>query len=452
MRRVEESHGAAGCAIAHASRFVDPAFEPISLLETAPAARQFLWQSSDSGDAVAAVGEAVSVRASGRERFQQVAAVLSTLLGPADDGSDGPVAVGGFAFDDGHRPEGAWEGFPSAEWSVPRVALVRRGGESRLVIARKVPAGREREDQVVASLRSELDRVADGLARRVSGRSRNGMPRASRFEVDSSGSSERFRRGVERILRSIEGGDLEKAVLSRTVSVRADRPFDPLALVRRLLRHETGATALLVRRGSGAVVGASPERLVRLVDGRIDVSVLAGTARRGGDPGRDSTLRRALRSDPKEIREHQVVLRAVRDALEPVAEGFRAALRPSVLGTPVVQHLWTPVTARLRPGRGLFDVVAALHPTPAVCGHPTDRATALLAEVEGRRRGWWSGGIGWCDRRGGEVTVVLRSALVRGSEALLYAGAGIVAGSRADAEIEETRLKLRPMLAGLLEV
>ena len=255
MRRVEESHGAAGCAIAYASRAVDPAIEPISLLEAVPGARQFLWQSSDSGDAVAAVGEAVAVRASGRDRFQQVAAVLSTLIGPADDGSEGPVAVGGFAFDDGHRPEGAWEGFPSAEWSIPRVALVRRGGESRLVIARKVPSGREREDRLIASLRSVLDRVADDLGRRVPGRPRNAFSRPSRFEVDSCGSTERFRRGVERILRSIEGGELEKAVLSRTVSVRADRPFDPLALVRRLLRHETGATALLVRRGSGAEIG-----------------------------------------------------------------------------------------------------------------------------------------------------------------------------------------------------
>ncbi|MBU6283532.1 isochorismate synthase [bacterium] len=456
MRRVEESHGAAGCAIAHASRAIDAGIEPLSLLEALPSSRQFLWQASDSGDAVAAVGEAFPVRATGPERFQQVAAMLAAVLGEsADGGSEGPVAVGGFAFDPDHRAEGEWEGFPSADWCLPRLAIVRRDGASRLVIARKVPSGHERDRDVVASLAEMLDRVAGALDRRASGRPGHFPARASRpcrFEVDSSGSSERFRRGVERILRTIEAGGLEKAVLSRTVEVRADRAFDALAVARRLLRHETGATAMLVRRGSAAVVGASPERLVRLVDGRIDVSVLAGTARRGGNPGRDSTIRRALRSDPKELREHQVVLRAVREALEPVAENFRAPVRPTVLGTPVVQHLWSPVSARLREGRGLFDVVAALHPTPAVCGHPRRPAAELLAEVEPTRRGWWSGGVGWCDRRGGEITVVLRSALLRGAEALLHAGAGIVAGSSAESEIEETRLKLRPMLAGLLEV
>ena len=123
-----------------------------------------------------------------------------------------------------------------------------------------------------------------------------------------------------------------------------------------------------------------------------------------------------------------------------------------VLPLDSVQHLHSRVTARLRPRRGLLDAVAALHPTPAIAGAPRGAALAALRGRELFARGWYGGGVGWLDASGGEVAVVIRTALVRGTRATLFAGAGIVAGSDWRAELEETRLKMRPLLAALLEL
>ncbi len=100
----------------------------------------------------------------------------------------------------------------------------------------------------------------------------------------------------------------------------------------------------------------------------------------------------------------------------------------------------------------VLDVATALHPTPAVCGAPRDAARATLAARERLERGWYAGGVGWFDADGGEIDVALRAGLLEGRRAILYAGAGIVAGSDWEAELEETRLKLRPLLGALLEV
>jgi menaquinone-specific isochorismate synthase len=141
----------------------------------------------------------------------------------------------------------------------------------------------------------------------------------------------------------------------------------------------------------------------------------------------------------------------LRARLAPLCHEIEAADAPQLLSIEALQHLCTPLRARLRAGVGLFEVVDALHPTPALCGTPRDLARAILRRREPAPRGWYGGGIGWFDRTGGAVAVAIRGALIDGSRALLHAGAGIVAGSVWEDEVEETRLKMRPLLAALLE-
>jgi salicylate biosynthesis isochorismate synthase len=141
-----------------------------------------------------------------------------------------------------------------------------------------------------------------------------------------------------------------------------------------------------VARAGATFVGASPERLVRLAGGALETVALAGTAARGGTPAADRALARALLASAKERLEHDLVVDDVRTRLAPLCSAVSAPERPGILTTETVQHLRTPVTARLRPGRGLLDVVAALHPTPAICGAPRAAALAALRAREGR--GW----------------------------------------------------------------
>ena len=113
-------------------------------------------------------------------------------------------------------------------------------------------------------------------------------------------------------------------------------------------------------------------------------------------------------------------------------------------------HLHTPITARLRDGSDILDVLAALHPTPAVGGVPTAAASRWLEANEGEPRGWYAAPVGWLDPVGdGHFVVALRSALVRGTEAHCYAGAGIVDGSDPESEYAETELKARTLMTAL---
>jgi isochorismate synthase len=213
-----------------------------------------------------------------------------------------------------------------------------------------------------------------------------------------------------------------------------------------------GCTLFAVGRGAATFVGATPERLARVQGDRLDAAAVAGTAPRGATTRADRDVARALLESPKERAEHAHVVDDLHARLQPLCASVTLPPGPRVLVTETLQHLHTPVRARLRAGYGLLDAVAALHPTAAVCGVPRAAALAALRSHEHLDRGWYAGGVGWLDSTGGEVAVALRCALLRGPDALLYAGAGIVAGSTWHAELDETRLKLRPLLGALLEL
>ena len=256
---------------------------------------------------------------------------------------------------------------------------------------------------------------------------------------------------VEDAAHACRNGALEKVVLARAVRACArGGPFNPPAALERLRDAYPNAYVFAVARGPRCFLGATPERLVRLRDGAVDATCLAGSAPRGETPEEDTRLGNALLASAKERAEHAVVVRSVRAALEGVCSEVHSPNVPRLLRLRNVQHLYTPVDGRVSWPTCVLDLVQRLHPTPAVGGYPREGALRFIRDREGLDRGWYAGPVGWLDRRGdGEFAVALRSALLHGTEATLFAGCGIMAQSCASDEYAETCLKLRPMLNAL---
>jgi isochorismate synthase len=181
------------------------------------------------------------------------------------------------------------------------------------------------------------------------------------------------------------------------------------------------------------------------------VTCLAGSIGIGQDEEETRRLAARLLASAKDREEHDIVVRSTIGALEDTCEDVTSAPdSPRVARARSVQHLETPISARMPHAGHVLDLVECLHPTPAVGGFPRERALATIRELEAIDRGWYAGPFGWTDLQGdGEFVVAIRSALVAGRSAALFAGCGIVADSVPAAEWEETCLKLRPMLAAL---
>jgi menaquinone-specific isochorismate synthase len=255
---------------------------------------------------------------------------------------------------------------------------------------------------------------------------------------------------VESALATIAEGGLAKVVLARDLV--GDAPADA-DLRRTVARLATGYPDTWVYAVDG-LIGASPETLVTVSRGTVTARVLAGTAPRGEDPDADAAAALALATSPKDQDEHQYAVRSLLRTLRPHTRALAASEQPFALKLPNVWHLATDVEAELADDASALDLIGALHPTAAVAGTPTDAALALIRRLEPFDRGRYAGPVGWVDQRGdGEWAIALRCAQFAPSPAGIrvtaHAGAGIVAGSRPEAETLETRVKFRPILDAL---
>jgi len=267
--------------------------------------------------------------------------------------------------------------------------------------------------------------------------SSDGAAPPSTFAVASTTTRAQWRASVEHVLDAITCGALEKVVLARAVTVDADHPFDIRAALAHLWHSQPGCVVYADR----GCLGASPELLVRKTGTSVTSRPLAGT---GVDT---ETL---LRSH-KDAREHALVVEAVLDALRRSCTDVSAS-GPAPVRLADISHLATTVTARTRSASvSVADLVADLHPTPAVGGTPRAAALAMIDALEPASRGRYAGPCGWIDSNGdGEFVVALRGGQIDGTRAVLHAGAGIVAGSDPDLEWVETQQKLTPMLQALV--
>jgi menaquinone-specific isochorismate synthase len=250
---------------------------------------------------------------------------------------------------------------------------------------------------------------------------------------------------VAEAVRRIGAGEVEKVVLARDVVVTAGRPVDPRWLLRRLAAQYPGCWTFAV----DGLLGATPEMLVRLEKGVASSRVLAGTLRRTGDPNRDRYDGSALAGSVKDLEEHGYGVRSVADALARHCRSVELPEQPFVLALPNVMHLATDVSAVVADGSTSLGLLASLHPSAAVCGSPTAGALGVIREIEGLDRGGYAGPVGWMNAAGdGEWGIALRCAQIdpAAPERLrLFAGCGIVAGSKPADELAESEAKLVPV-------
>jgi salicylate biosynthesis isochorismate synthase len=414
---------------------------PETFLSLGLEGERMLWDTGDAdGWAFAGRGAAARVEAWGERRFEDArdaaARIFASLL-DLDKGAPVPAMrmFGGLSF----QPQGIapppWTGFADASFVLPRWTYCVSKDAAFVRVA--VPAGELRgvEERLAAVLHA-LEAAPERVSLPPPNRARARLIEMERTVWDQM---------VEGALRSIRSHELEKVVTARRSAVTLRTAIDLPAALGRMRRLEPTCTRFALEREGGVFLGATPERLAVLRGLRVEVDALAGSI-----PRRDRGEEAELLASDKDQREHALVVEGIRAALASFCDDVAAPTTPAVRTLRAVHHLWTPITAVLRAPTHVLDLVAAVHPTPAVCGLPRERARGWIAAHEPVPRGWYASPVGWFDEAGeGQFSVAIRSALVKGTDAWLFAGCGIVEGSDPALEYEETGVKQTTMLATL---
>jgi menaquinone-specific isochorismate synthase len=387
------------------------------------------WSTSDQ--AYVGVGIARELRGEGPDRFAQIVEAARQLEVTSTVGHATwvPRLFGGAAFAPGGADQAPWTGFGDAWFALPRWTY----GGGWLVLA--VDAREARQD---ARWHDELAAFRVAIAKGFA-------PRAQPALVNiDAGDTAAYRAYVHAITDAIARGECEKVVAARHAVVTFAGDVRPADLFGELdARHAESVRVLVRPPTGGTLVAATPERLVRVEGTRVSCDALAGSIARGPDD------QATLLASAKDRNEHALVVDAIVSTLRGFGADVAAASEPGIRALRQIVHLHTPITATLPARRHVLEVAAALHPTPAIGGTPRTVATRWIAEREAAR-GWYASPVGWFDLAGdGELVVAIRSGVVEGERASLYAGSGIVAGSDPDRELVETDVKLRTMLGAL---
>jgi menaquinone-specific isochorismate synthase len=396
-----------------------------NLLQLLPAEGGLAWIHGMTTNQIGIVGWGEVTRSSfsGPERFSRAQRWWSQQC--LSSVGDEPIAFASFAFD---KDPG------NSVLVIPEVAISRNQTGTKLTVT----SNRSISDAQVASVVNEVNRprvVAQGI---------NNVT-----WLPGSRPVSEWQSAVDTAVARINAGELDKVVLARDIVAQLDAPIHLGALLIRLNESFPECWTFCV----DGLVGSTPELLIRREGEHVTSRVLAGTMRRSRDTDRDGQLAAELLDSDKDQEEHVYAVESVAAALATHCTDLNVPESPFILRLANVQHLATDVTGELVDAAPALALAASLHPTAAVCGTPTERASQLIKELEGMDRGRYSAPVGWITANGdGEFGIALRCALVETQDRKtlrLFAGCGIVAGSTGESEVAESQAKFAAMKSAL---
>ncbi|MGB0743085.1 MAG: isochorismate synthase [Opitutales bacterium] len=426
---------------------------PLAVLQSIyePEELHFYIERPTDDEALAGAEAVVQARFDGPERFKKVQAFADEVLentiavGDLSEAFTGPHFFTAFSFED-RVAEGSE--FPAATVFLPRWQVSRSKGKYG----------------AVANIRVDADTYLDEAVARIWGAYQkfgafdyaNGRPgdvSLGRPELlkQRELAPDVYAAAVKQALSEIRAGNYEKIVLARGIELTADRPWQPLDSLNRLREKFSGCFTFSYGGGQGrSFIGATPERLLQVRNGRLLTEAIAGSAPRGASASEDARYACGLLESEKDLHEHACVRESILRRLAKVGVKGVAEPNPRLLPLANVQHLHTPIHSEVGESVHVLELLQEMHPTPAVGGSPRESALPRIRDMEQFERGLYAGVIGWFNHlNDGEMVVGIRSALIDGCKAKLYAGAGIVEGSEPEKEMRETELKLDALLKTL---
>ena len=364
---------------------------------------------------------------------------IDALIEKPDVKGVGPVMMGGMRYDPSTIKDEMWQRFPDTLFVLPRILFTWSNGQIWLTFNELVHPSLTQAPSAGLSLNSALSVFPGG----------DSVSEQPRILYEIEGTEDQWNTGVDRILHLIDNNEVSKIVLARKKILHAGEPFSVTLAISRLSKAYPECSVFGFQQFEDSFIGATPEQLVKVESGTLNVSCLAGTAPRGSNPIEDQEIRDQLLNSPKERGEHSVVVKMISETLSEFCDNLQWPDQPEIVQLKDIQHLSTTFESKLSASSHILKVLDKLHPTPAVAGTPTDKALRVISQLEGDR-GWYAAPVGWFDSFGdGEFRIAIRSALISYDKAVLFAGCGIVAGSNASSEFQEAVLKLQPLTSAL---
>ncbi len=408
-----------------------PACDPLEWLNGQMSDDRVYWLDREGKFEAAGVGVADRFDTT---REPTLASALTSINAICSGSDDGVRYYGGCRFNSAGPVDREWEEFGDYRFHLPRWEMIRTGNGTCFACNLVPDRDADKREIILDELQTLRFDSPVSAPETPSVASREHIPSIAQWQS-----------AVDAALDAIESDKYQKIVLARKTSLTLDEPITPLAIVRGLGDRSSGCYRFCFQpHVTGAFVGATPERLYLRHKRDLYCEAVAGTRPRGIDPDEDTMLSHQLSDSAKEISEHRLVVRSIKESLVNLVESGpdEQGAPESLLKLDRVQHLITRLKASLRDNIGDADVLAAMHPTAAVGGYPARAVVGEIRRLEGFDRGWYAGPVGWVSRDESEFAVAIRSALLYRNSVNAYAGAGIVTGSRADAEWAEMDSKI----------
>jgi len=410
---------------------------------------RFFWSEPGRDISFAGLGCALVIETDDPDRrFQMVESTWKEMAGTCLVDRDipdytGPLLFGGFSFDPDKPKSALWRHFPHARFVVPQYMLTFFHGKAWLTVNKLIsPSGDQEDGGEEPDWRGIKADLTDQ-------RLMAGKMKGKKIYKEEIAPAD-WMNSVVQAAASIRKGQLEKVVLARQMRLFAEEPFYAEDILMRLLREQDNTYVFAIANGPDCFIGATPERLIKGHGTRFQTLSLAGSIARGKTSREDSELGDMLSHDGKNLHEHALAVEMIKNVMMQLCEKVHVPESPVLFKLKDIQHLSTPISGEAREGVSLLRAVEALHPTPALGGMPRAKAIETIRELERMDRGWYAAPIGWIDwKMNGEFAVAIRSALVQGKEASLFAGCGVMGDSDPVSEYHETALKFRPMLSAL---
>lgn len=417
---------------------------------------QYYWEKPVDEFSIAASGELERVISKGDVRFKESSAKGKEILQRVHhlSGIKHPNAVihlfGGFSFFD-ENTSSTWDAFQSSSFTLPKWMIIKEGKATILTFLIEISENDTLDDIDIAikNRLNELEHITNAEQYTV----KPVLDKDFTIDVPGENSNEYYKwiDTIKTAKNAINEGKFEKVVLARQLNIRLEQKIKDTHILNRLRFQYPDCYSFLIRQDvESSFIGCTPERLASFNSKFVLTEGLAGSISRGKTASEDAILEYNLLHSTKDLKEHEIVLDAIEENLEHYSDEVQHPKAPLVKKLSNVQHLYTPITAKIKNGVSRTEVLKTLHPTPAVGGFPRDAAVDFIKEHEDFNRGWYASPIGWINAEGnGEFIVAIRSGLIKNDEVRFFAGCGIVEDSNPEKEWEETNLKFIPMLSAL---